>query len=71
MFVKLTLEPLEGKAHQVNVFNQKFPKSIHMTTIASDHIGHHKTPSDTIAQPSTLAFNSGYKQRKLNYIASP
>ena len=49
VFVKLTLEPLEGKACQVNVFNQKFPKPIHMTTIASDHIGHHKTPSDTIA----------------------
>ena len=33
VFVKLTLEPLEGKAHQVNVFNQKFPEPIHTTTI--------------------------------------
>ena len=71
VFVKLTLEPLEGKAHQVNVFNQTFPKPIHTTTIASDHIGHHKIPSDTVARPNTLAFNNRYKQRKLDYIESP
>ena len=71
VFVQLTLEPLEGGPRQVNVFNQKFPKPVHMTTIASDHIGHHKTPSDTVAQPNTFAFNNGYKQRKLDYIESP
>ena len=49
VFVQLTLEPLKGGPCQVNVFNQKFPKPVYMTTIASDHIGHHKTPSDTIA----------------------
>ena len=70
-FVQLTLEPLEGGPRQVNVFNQKFPKPIHMTTIASDHIGHHKTPSDTVARPNTFAFNNRYKQRKLDYIESP
>ena len=70
VFVQLTLEPLEGGPHQVSVFNQKFPKPVHMTTIASDHIGHHKTPSDTVAQPNMFAFNNGYKQRKLNYIES-
>ena len=70
VFVQLTLEPLEGGLCQVNVFNQKFPKPVHMTTIASDHIGHHKTPSDTIARPNMFAFNNGYEQRKLDYIES-
>ena len=70
VFVQLTLEPLEGGPCQVNVFNQTFPKPVHMTTIASDHIDHHKTPSDTVARPNTFAFNNGYKQRKLDYIES-